>query len=404
MINLIAWRNVWRNKMRSAILVGAIAFGIWAGVLTTGLMVGMAEQMVHNAIKTQLSHIQIHVPTFRLHKEISKVIPNGKQVVEILKGDENITNVSGRIVVAGMASSSTAGNGVTITGINPVDEGKVSDIHNSIVDGTYFNSNKRNPIVIGIKLAKKLDVRLNQKIVLTVQGMDGTIASGAFRIVGLFKTVSSEIDKQMILAQDSDVERVFGVTGQIHEIAIITDNVDGISDIEKRLQNNYPDLDVESWEQLSPDLAMMAGMTETQMGYFMAIIMIALIFGITNTMLMGVFERMRELGIVMALGMKHGKIFLMIMLETIYLAIIGGLVGVIISALTIQIIGQTGLDMTIFSDALAVYGISEKLYPIVYLKHYISILSMVAVTAFLAAIYPGIKAIRLKPVEAIRTY
>ena len=404
MINLIAWRNVWRNKMRSAILIGAIAFGIWAGVMTTGLMMGFADQMLHNAIKTQLSHIQIHAPTFRLHKEIHKVIPDGKQIVEELKKDDHIKHVSGRVVVAGMASSASNGNGVMITGINPDDEANISDISNDMIEGSYFNSKKRNPIVIGEKLAKKLDVRLKQKIVLTGPGMDGNIASGAFRIVGLFKTASSEFDKRMILAKNRDIERVFGVTGQIHEIAMIVDKMEDIDSTAVRLKAEYPDVDVESWKQLAPDIAMMTGMTEQQMGYFMAIIMIALIFGITNTMLMGVFERMRELGMVMALGMKHGKVFVMIMLETIYLAIVGGFVGVVISVASVEILNQTGLELTVVSASLAMYGVSEIVYPVVYVKHYVSILIMVGVTAFLAAIYPGIKAVRLKPVEAIRTY
>lgn len=403
MLWTLSWRNVWRNKKRSGIIVAAIACGLWGGLLISGLFYGMQEQMVQSAISDRTAHIQIHAKGFLDRKEIGLVIPDGHEVLEQVREMPNVKYASGRIVISGMASSPTTATGVIMYGIDPSVEKHISDISTRMVQGTYFETDTRNRIVAGKELVKKLALAEGNKTVLTAQDLNGDISAGAFRITGIFKTVSSQFDKTTVFAQRGDLARIFNLDGQIHEIAILVSDINQIPAITAELQQRYPNLSVESWKELSPELSLMTDTTTQFLVIFIVVVLLALAFGTTNTMLMGVMERVRELGVVIALGMNHGRIFLMIVFETVFLAITGGLVGMILSYVSIEILYRTGINLSIVSKGLAAFGSSEILRPVLPCQAYPIIGAFVVVTAIIASIYPAIKAIKLNPVEAIRT-
>ncbi|MCP4633718.1 MAG: ABC transporter permease [candidate division Zixibacteria bacterium] len=404
MIWSISWRNVWRNKKRSGIIMCAVAFGLWAGLLTSAVMYGMNEQMVSSAIESRISHIQIHQKGFRDFKEIDLHIPDNESIIEKIRNNDDIEFVTARSVLKGMASSPIAGRGIEIYGINPDEEKHVTTIYKKIIEGEYFGTKYRNQIVIGQELAEKLNVKAGKKIVLTAQSADGDISAGAYRVVGIFKTASSAFDKTTVFGLHKDIDKVFGLGGAIYEISINAKDINKIDELTASMKDDYPALDVASWKQLEPEMGMMTDMTNQFLFIFMVIILIALAFGITNTMLMGVIERVREFGVIIALGMKHGKIFNMILLETIFLSVIGGLVGIIFSILTVKILSNTGIDLTIVSTGLAAFGIDKIIYPVLPIATYPVIGLLTVFTAIISAIYPGVKAVRLNPVTAIRTY
>jgi ABC-type lipoprotein release transport system permease subunit len=403
MLWTLAWRNVWRNKKRSGVIVAAIACGLWGGLLISGLFYGMQEQMVRSAISDRTAHIQIHAKGFLDRKEIGLIIPDGHKVLDSVRRVPGVKYATGRVVISGMASSPTTATGVMMYGIVPSDEEHISDISTKMVDGTYFQSDIRNPIIAGKDLVKKLALKEGNKTVLTAQDLNGDISAGAFRITGIFKTVSSQFDKTTIFANRDDLARIFNLDGQLHEIAIIVDDINRIPAITAELQTMFPNLSVESWEELAPELSLMTDTTMQFLVIFIVIVLLALAFGTTNTMLMGVIERVRELGVIVALGMSHGRIFLMIVLETVFLAITGGVVGMILSYASIEILYRTGINLSIVSKGLAAFGSSEILRPILPWQAYPIIGAFVVITAIIAAIYPAIKAIKLNPVEAIRT-
>ncbi|MBU0509151.1 ABC transporter permease [bacterium] len=404
MIWSIAWRNVWRNKKRSAVILAAIAFGLWAGLFSSALSFGMVEQMVSSTIELRTSDLQIHHPDFRAHMEIGNVIPKGEEVLRAVRNEPNVRKATGRAVVAGMASSPLTGTGVVMMGISPENEAAVTSIHTQIIEGDYFASKARNPVVIGRKLAEKLGVKVGNKIVLTAQAADGSIAGGAFRVVGIYKTVSTEFDKRMIFALREDLDHTFEMNGEFHEIAVLGSDVKRLDDLQAALQRQFPNLEVATWRQLEPEMGAMNDMTRQWVYIFLITILLALVFGITNTMLMGVLERVRELGVVIALGMNHAQIFLMILLETIFLTTLGAFIGIGMGAATIEIIGKVGIDLSFVAGGFEMFGMSAILYPSLPLAEYPTIIILVTLTALFAAIYPGIKAMRLNPVNAIRTY
>jgi len=404
MLWTLAWRNVWRNKKRSGVIILAVVCGLWAGLLTTGIMNGMSVQMVHSAIADRLAHIQLHKPGFRQRQRIEDVIPHGNDIFKEVQATSGVAYSAQRSVVAGMAASATTTQGVVIDGINPSDEMKISDISKRIVEGGYFDSDKRNPIVIGRELADRLEIKLGHKIVLTAEDFNGDIAAGAFRVVGIFKTVSSEFDKTAVFAKASDIDRVFSLGGNIHEIAILAQETVVPDSLAANLRQQFPGLDIATWKELAPEMGLMTDSTMQMMMIFLAIILIALAFSLTNTMLMAVIERIREFGVVMALGMKRSAILKLLILESIFIATLGTVIGVGVGAATLALLQRHGIDLSIVATGLATSGIDKVIYPTVTGETYFWLFILVLILSIISALYPAFKAMRLNPISAIRTY
>jgi len=404
MIWTISWRNIWRNKKRSGILLAAVTFGLWAGLLTTGIFNGMALQMVRTAIDTRTAHIQIHTVGFVAHREITAVLPEGDDVLDRVRTTNGVAHVVGRSVVPGMGCSASSGTNVLLYGVVPDAEARLSTIPEKIIDGKYFGGTTRNACVIGQKLAEKLGLSVGNKIIINGQAPDGSITGSAFRIVGVYKTVSSEFDKTAVFARVQDVDRDFELNGAIHEIAVRTGGVDKVDQLRDVLSAAMPHLEVETWDQLEPEVGVMTTMSRQMSRIFMVIIMIALIFAITNTMLMGVLERIRELGVLLSLGMRQRIVFAMILIETVLLSALGGVLGILTGGVSITALGRTGIDLSVVAAGLESAGMDSILYPELTYMEYPVVGLLVLITAILGALYPGLKATRLDPVEAIRTY
>jgi putative ABC transport system permease protein len=399
----IAWRNVWRNKKRSAVILASVASGLWAGLMTMSLMIGMADQMVKTAIEDRTAHIQIHRPGFRSYNEIGLTVPDGDRILARLRQTAGIRSAAGRSVVSGMADSPSAATGVLLYGIDPESEKRVSDIHNKMVSGTYFGGAGSRHVIIGQKLAEKLGVRVGQKIVIQAQGPDGNIGAGAFRVTGLYRTVSPAFDKTTVFAKREDVDEAFGLQGAVHEIAVLAINDRRIDPLAAKMRLAFPGLEVATWKQIEPEAGIMTDMSNQMLSLFMVIILLAMVFGITNTMLMGVLERIHEFGVIIALGMKHRFIFAMILLETLFLSLVGGCAGMALGAATIASMSR-GIDLSIVSEGLASFGVGSRIVPSVPAEQYLILGFLVVVTACAAAVYPAFRAMKLNPVTAIRTY
>jgi ABC-type lipoprotein release transport system permease subunit len=403
MLASIAWKNVWRNKRRSAIMITAIALGLWGGLFAVGIFTGMYDALVNSAIDRDLTHIQLHAKGFRDERAISMFIPGADSVAATLQQIPGVYSISARTIIEGMGSSATSSQGVKIVGIDPPAERNSTAIARRLVQGKFFEGSERSPILIGRKLAEKLDLRLRGKIVLSFQRPDGAIVYGAFRITGIFDTESSTFDGATVFLRRPDLDGLMGEV-LIHEIALRLTTNDSLDGVAARAAALYPGLQVETWKEIAPELKLTAESSDVSMTIFLGIILLALLFGITNTMLMSVLDRVKEFGVLIAIGMKRRKIFTMIFLETLFLSITGSAVGVALGAGTIAWFSQTGIYLGLFSDGLSKYGISSMLYPIVHSSIYPSLGLMVVFAACISAIYPALKAIRLNPASAIATF
>ncbi|KAA3615594.1 MAG: ABC transporter permease [Calditrichaeota bacterium] len=404
MLLILAWKNIWRNKKRSMIIVLAITFGLWGGLFSGAMMMGMAESMVNTAIDRNLAHIQIHHQEFSKERDINAFIPNGAETTSELRKVQNIDAISARVLIDGMAASPASSFGVNIIGINAPDEKEVTDIDENLIDGVFFESDRKNQIIIGKKLAERLNLRLRKKVVLSFPGIDESVVYLACRVVGIFKTESSVFDGMTVFVQQKDLFRSLGSEPLYHEIAIRTTSAGVMQSVVESAKAKYPKQKIQTWKELAPELGYMAEMMDYFTYLFVGIILFALLFGITNTMLMSVLDRVRELGMLIAVGMKKWRVFFMILIETILLSLTGGLSGFLVGATSISYFSFNGMDFSGLATSFESFGMSTMIYPYLPAMMYLGLTIMVIIAANIAALMPALKAIKLEPAVAIRSF
>lgn len=399
MLFKVAWRNIWRHKVRSLVVIIAIALGLWAGIFSSAFVQGMMNQKIESVIRMEMSHFQIHQPKFRDEYQSKLLIKEGLSIQQKIDQEKNVVGTSARIVGMVMLGSANTNGSVKVNGIIPSEEAIVTELDRKLKEGKYFVGVKRNPILISQKIAEKYKVEVKSKVVLTLQDINSDITAAAFKVVGIYDTGNGLYDDMNVFVQREDISKLLGIKDGVHEIAVLLDDHDLAEPMAQKYQNNYPTLEVLSWMDLSTGMRFVIEAMSTYTLIIVGIILVALLFSIVNTMLMAVLERIKEIGMLMAIGMSKPKVFFMILLETVCLTLLGLPLGLLLSYASISYFGSVGINLG--GAAYADMGFSNFIYPYLGTKDYITVVVMVAVMAIIAAIYPAIKALRLKPVEAI---
>ena len=402
MIIILAWKNIWRNKKRSFIILTATAVGLAAGLFAVGMMTGIYDSMVDSAINREYGNIQIHTEEYDKDQLFSQSIPKPDIALSKILSHPDVRAAASHSKIEGMASSAATSFGINIIGIIPENEKQITAISKCIIEGKYLEKN--NSIAIGNKLAEKLKLKLNSKVVLSFSGADGNIIYAAFKITGIFKTDATFFDASNVFIKQDDLSVLLGDRAPIHEIVIRTKNSILLEKTKSEIINLFQkNLIVESWKDLAPDLKMTADSTDLINAVFLGLILFALLFGLTNTLLMSVLDRVRDFGVLLAIGMYRRRLFSIIILESLFLSLTGGIIGVLSGWLITKYFNSTGIDLSIVSEGLSLYGIPSILYPYINGSTYFTLALMIIFTSIFAALYPAIKAVKLKPVEAIRT-
>lgn len=402
MILTLAWRNIWRNKGRSLALMLSVLFGMACGLMLLGLYAGFINQRFESMILNQVSHVQIHAENYIREQESSITIANENPLLQFLDTLPQMKGYATRALSFGMLASGHNSIGVKIMGINPEEEVNITRFHDNLVEGKFLSDDVKYPIYISSKAAKKLKVKLGGRVVLTFQRIDNEITAAAFRVDGIYKSSNAEFDNSHVMVKREDLQELLADEPIIHEVAILLNNHDLANPSAAYIGQNFPDLDTRSWEDISPELRILVEQGSVILYIFIIIILLGLAFGILNTMLMAVFERMQELGMLMAIGMNKTRIASMIILETAYLTLIGGGLGTVLGLLIVQYFENEGLDLSSFADALAQFGYEAAVFPTVTQQDIIVVLILVIITSVSAAIIPTLRAIHLNPAEAIR--
>jgi len=403
MILSISWRNIWRNKTRSFVVITAVALGICAGVFSTAFMKGMMDQRTQSAISTEISHIQIHRQNYRQENSLQLYMNESEAVVEQIKKINHVKGVSQRIIIQSMIASAETSSGVKIAGIYPENEKMVTSLSTKLVEGKYFKGVPKNPVVIGQKLADKLNVKLHSKIVITLQDMDNNITAGAYRIAGIFKTSNSNFDEMNVFVRYDDLSRLLALPeGASHEIAIFVDDNEMVDTVQNRVKELIPDYEILNWKEISPELSYLTEIMDMYMYIFIIIILLALLFGIINTMLMVILERRKEIGMLMAVGMNKIKVFTLILVETVQLSLVGGVVGVFAGGLISAYFETHAINMSMFAEGLSKIGWDSMVYCSVETDMILNVTIMVIIAGIIASVYPAYKALKYDPAEALR--
>jgi ABC-type lipoprotein release transport system permease subunit len=402
MLLKIAWRNIWRSRTRSLVILVSVAVGLWAGIFLLAFYNGMAEQRVRSAIETEISHIQLHHPAFSEDHDLKFFIPDGRKILESIRQSAGLRVAAGRIFITGMAVSPIGSAGVKINAVMPAKEDSLTQLAAKLTSGIYFKDAVKNEILISEKLAQKLKLKVQRKMVLTFSDREGNIASGAFRVAGLYKTINAPYDEANVFIDVDDAAILAGMPGEINEIAILLDADKKLEAFVMKLAKEYPGVEIKKWTEINPEMKLLVTSMDQMMFFFMGIIMLALAFGIINTMLMSVLERTREIGMLLSLGMNKFRIFGMILLETVFLVMAGCPAGIIPALFTVMYTRKTGINLSVFSDTYSSFGYSSEVFPSLDSRDLGMIILLVIFTALVSALFPAWRALKLKPAEAIR--
>ena len=401
-LSTLAWRNIWRNKMRSGAVIASVLLGIAAGIFASALMKGMLEGRFDNFIEDEISHLQVHHPDFVKEPEAGHTLSGGDRELAELVRTDGIKAATARIRVQGMIASANHTGGIMLTGILPEAEERVTGFSQKMHSGDYLEEGDRNSILIGKSLADKMKSDIGSRVVLTFQDADYEIVSAAFTVKGIFQTISNRYDEGIAVVPASYLRTHLGTRDPYHEVAVLLNDIDQSEALRADISAIYPDMQVRTWNELSPELTVWLGAGDMVAYIFLAVILLGLAFGLLNTMLMAVFERTRELGMLMAVGMNKRRIFALIVWETLFLSLVGAAAGLALGFAGVAFTAKNGIDLSRLSDVMRELGFSEFIYPAIDPYFLVFIPLMVVVTALLAAVYPALRALKLNPADAVR--
>lgn len=473
MIWIIAWKNVWRNKKRSLVVIIAVTLGIITGVLLISIMEGWTKQRLNDAINNEVSHIQIHNKEYIKNEEINLTVNNLDETILRIDSLKEISAWVKRTKIIAMAGTPWANAGVIIFGIDPEKEKQITDIYKKVVQdgGNYLDVKRSGDILISDKTAeilklkhyiitdntieklrqervpstvlskldnlkdmrfrslkdfketlkkelnkeeinkfgffitdKALDYRLRNKIQISIADREGNPIQGIFRVCGIYKTTNTGFDQVSVFVNAGELANLYGGNDMLtHEIAILLNDIDNVEVVKEKLSRISMKNSVRDWKELAPDAAMMNDFMIMYYFIFIGIIMLALAFGIINTMLMAILERTKELGMLMAIGMNRRRIFNMIMMETIFLTIVGAIAGMFLGWVITETFEKTGIHFSGWGEGFEAIGFAARVYPVLKPGFFVFITIMVIVTSIISSVGPARKALKMNPVEALRT-
>ncbi len=399
----IGWRNIWRNKKRSLVVILSIVLGLYGGLIIASLMITLNTQRMDTAINTYLADIQIHDKEYSKEYSLSDTISNIQYLEEKLKTDSRIKSYSKRAVINGMLSNSTGSYGVNVLGIDPESEIKVTNVYSKLIEGDYFESKRLNTMIVGEKLANKLNLKLRSKVVIAFQDVNGDITSLLFRVEGIFKSGNGMFDDYNVFVKNNSIFSNMPDLNGYHEIPIITADENATQSLKFDLQKIDNSLEVKSWDEIAVELAYANKMLSSFLYIFMLIVLSGLSFGIINTMLMAILERKKEIGMLMSIGMTKIYIFLMICFETVFLSLVAIPFSLMITYFTVDYFSVSGIDLSVVGSGLENFGVGTILYLKLPIEYYLNLSLLVILISSISSIFPAIRALKINPVEATKS-
>ena len=397
----LAWRNLWRNHRRTANMLMAIVLGAWAMIFMTALMRGMVTEVVKDGISALPGHVQVHHPDFGDDPSIANLIPRRDTELQRRFADAGFVQWATRVRVPAVITSEYDSRGVTLLGIDPQQERGLTFVDYDSVDGRFLESTDDPGIVIGAKLARTLNTELGKRIVVMSQDPDNDIADRGFRIVGIFHANVTAFEEAFVFAGKSTVRELLRIGDRVSEVVVLGEDYRDVEPVyAKTLELVDGDVKVERWHELDPYLGSMLGVMDGFVLVWVVVIFLALSFGLVNTLVMAVFERVREIGLMLALGMRPLNILGQIVIESLMLLALGLAIGTALSWATVQPI-KDGIDISIVGEGLDMWGMSSTLYPELLLSDVILANVVVLILGFLASLSPAWRASHYEPIEAI---
>jgi ABC-type lipoprotein release transport system permease subunit len=400
-VSRLAWRNLWRNHRRTVIMIAAVSVGIWAMMFMTALMRGMVNEMVRDSVKSLPGHVQIHHLDYRDDPNVVNSIPEPSgELLDVLNSDA-VVGWTSRVRVPAVVSSERESRSLTFIGVYPDSERNISFVAADIVEGRFLEDRADSGIIIGRKLADTLDTGLGKRIVIMTQDPENEIADRGFRVVGVFDSSLQSLEESFAFTGIATAQDLLKIGDEVHEIAVTgTDfrKAEALYDLIAAAAG--PSVSTLPWYELDSYLGTMLTVMDGFVLVWILVIFLALSFGLVNTLVMAVFERVREIGLMLALGMKPAVILGQVIVESLMLLLIGLLIGNLLAWATVEPLSG-GIDVSIVAQGMEMFGASAILYPELERNDVIMANLIVIVLGVFASLSPAWRASRYQPIEAI---
>ena len=400
----LAWRNVWRQRRRTFLI--AIGMGVTMSLLVfyDGLIGGFEQAIYGNAIQLLGGNIQVHAPGYADKAGRKPLLPldDPDAVARAAEAHPDVVVASKRIVTGGLATNREGAFAVSIVGVETDKEGQITPVSENISSGRYLLPDDGDVIVIGRGLANAMEIEVGDRITLVGNSTHEQTRQRTMTVIGIYDVGVPSVEKGTIYVSLAEAQSLFGLDGQVTEIVVSLKQIGLESGVMDAIETSTPGYEIKSWETSIPDLKKTMDMKTGVMGVFGVFMLGIAAIGILNLLMMAVFERTREIGIVGALGLKPREITFLFLLEGILIGLLGAAFGAALGTAINGILGVYGLDYSQFADlteytALISGSIYPQLVPLKVFQHTVT----VAVISALAALYPAIEASRREPAEAL---
>jgi ABC-type lipoprotein release transport system permease subunit len=399
----LAWRNVWRNRRRSLINVAAMGFGLAAIMFGQSMMRSLQFQLVEKATGSFTGHVRIERRDIDEPKFPDKFMTKPEEAAKLMAADPRILVWGRRIHMTGLVSSPNMSLGALICAVEPDKENQITDMAGYLKQGHYLETGTKG-VVMGKKIAGRLDVRLGEKVVLMAQAADGSMGAEAFRVVGIHETGSESFDGQMVWVPLAAMQELLGRPGQANELAGKVRNIEDAdavaADLDAKLGPG--NVGAMSWKKIDKEIIGIQAFQDGMLTVVLVIVFIIVALGILNTQLMSLFERVREFGVLMAMGARPRWIVRLLIVESALLGLVGAVFGLLVGTALIGHFGRHGLFLPV-GDAFKYF---LPFPSVIYLRPSWGMHAFATATVFLvtllATLPPALRAGRLKPSEALR--
>lgn len=394
----MAWRNVWRNSRRTWVTVVAMAVGLFVMIGYAGLVRGYLLDMEEQIVEVEIGDIQIHAPGYRDDPSLYKRV--GALDTLLPQLDKAGFRAAPRLLGAGLAAAADNSSGAMLVGVDVARDARVTNVHTKVAKGTWLQADKPKGAVIGQWLARTLELQPGGELVLLSQAADGSTANEVYTVAGVLGPIGGGIDRAGVFLTAAAFRELMVVPKGAHRVLVRTPPGVGLAAASSQVSALAPELDVQSWRQLLPTLAQMFDSVQGAMTMMFLVIFVAVGIVLLNTMLMAVFERVREIGVLKALGFSPRAVMGLILLESAIQTGIALVAGVALSLPTLWYLKEHGIHM----GSVTVMGVStsQVWHAAPNAQTWILPITVLLFVVFMAVLYPASKAAWIRPVEAIR--
>lgn len=401
----IAWRNLWRQGRRSLITSSAMAVSVGLCMATICLNDGTYQQLFQLMVVQQLGHIQVHDPDYPGTRSLYETVEDADAVLAEIEGHDEVVAAAPKLNGFGLVGGADVSKGAQFIGIDPDRERNVTPIHDRVVDGEWLSGEAEGSILLGHRLAEELEVGVGDEVVVVTQATDGSLGNLLYTVKGTFRTGNNQMDKGGAYLHLADFQSLWVLPDQVHEITLITTDADNLTPVAEVLREAHPDLLVRPWQDVSPETASLMSVQDGAAFFMVGLVFLVASFGVVNTMLVSVFERTREFGVMRALGVGPLQLVQMVIIESVLLASMAAVGGLVLGGGLDAYLIFNGFDLSAsLPDGLEFNGVvmepvirgAFRPAPVVF-----TLLTLIVVSA-LAAIWPAFRAATIQPVDAIR--